>query len=273
LDRDGGVGAGAAGSGSPNVPCLGASPDRSGAKKSMLLTVGCLDPAMPTLKRADMSLAAITCPSYYLPVRVNEPAASPAELSVTATARRAQIVAATAEVIAEVGYSQASYARIAAHAGLSSTRLISYHFAGKDELIAAVADDVMSAIGAFMHERVGAESTAAGMLRAYIEGTIEFIAANQARMTALMEIVLNGALHWDGETDREVVGPLEGILRKGQADGEFRDFDPRVVATTVQRSIDGLPLLLAADPDLDLAAYARELVTLFELGTQAGERS
>jgi AcrR family transcriptional regulator len=214
--------------------------------------------------------------SYCLPVRVSERRANaqtPARPSVTSTARRAQIVAATAEVIAEVGYPQASYARIAAHAGLSSTRLISYHFADKGELIAAVADNAMTAISAHMTERVGAESTAGGMLRAYIEGTVEFIAANRARMRALMEIVLSGALEWDAETDRDVISPLEGILRKGQADGEFRDFDPRVLATTVQRSIDGLPLMLAADPDLDLTAYARELVTLFELGTRvAGER-
>lgn len=204
--------------------------------------------------------------SYCLPVRVRE---QPPTLSATATARRAQIVAATAEVIADVGYPQATYARIAAHAGLSSTRLISYHFADKDELIAAVAADAVRSIGSFMHERVAGEHTAGGMLRAYIEGTVEFNAANQARMTALMEIVLNGALPWTAETDREAVGPLEAILRKGQADGEFRAFDPRVVATTVQRSIDGLPLLLAADPGLDLVAYARELVTLFDLGTRA----
>ncbi|MDQ6657199.1 MAG: TetR family transcriptional regulator, partial [Actinomycetota bacterium] len=42
--------------------------------------------------------------------------------SVTANARRSQIVAATIEVIAEVGYSQASFARISKRAGLSSTR-------------------------------------------------------------------------------------------------------------------------------------------------------
>ncbi|MEP7024912.1 MAG: TetR family transcriptional regulator, partial [Actinomycetota bacterium] len=49
--------------------------------------------------------------------------------SVTAMARRSQIVTATIDVIAEVGFGQASFARIAERAGLSSTRLISYHFA------------------------------------------------------------------------------------------------------------------------------------------------
>lgn len=186
----------------------------------------------------------------------------------TATARRAQIVAATIEVIAEVGYAQTSFARIAERAGLSSTRLISYHFAGKDELITAVTQDVVASIGRFMAERVGAETSAAGKLRAYIEGTVEFTSTHRAGMKALLEILLGGGLRYDPATDQAVVGHVEVILRQGQRTGEFRGFDPRVVAVAVQRAVEGLPFLLEAVPDLDCAAYARELVTLFELGTR-----
>ena len=42
------------------------------------------------------------------------------------------------------------------------------------------------------------------------------------------------------------------------------------MATVVQRSVDGLPFALQADPGLDCAAYAREVVTIFELATQRG---
>jgi AcrR family transcriptional regulator len=84
--------------------------------------------------------------------------------SVTTLARRAPIVAATIEVLAETGYRDASFARIAEHAGLSSTRLISYHFAGKDELIAAVAAHVIGQMAECVGERVqaGALASAAG---------------------------------------------------------------------------------------------------------------
>ena len=189
--------------------------------------------------------------------------------SVTAQARRAQIIAATVEVVAEVGYRQASYARIAAHAGLSSTRLISYHFADKDELVGAVVEDVIGAIGAFVGERVAAAATAADQLRAYLESTVEFIATHRTRMLALLQIVVSGAL-FSGPSDAAAgaASQLELILRRGQGDGEFRDFDPRVLATVAQRAVEGLPFLLAADPDLDCLAYGRELVTLFELGTR-----
>ena len=53
------------------------------------------------------------------------------------TARRAQIVAAAIDTIAEVGYARASLVRIASRIGISRG-LISYHFAGKDELIKEV---------------------------------------------------------------------------------------------------------------------------------------
>jgi AcrR family transcriptional regulator len=190
------------------------------------------------------------------------------ERSITATARRAQIMAATVDVIAEVGYAQTTFARIAERAGLSSTRLISYHFANKEELMSSVAEDVISSMGRFMTARLAPLTSAADKLAAYLEGTAAYISDNRARMVALTDIFLAGALGYDADRDAVVVSPLEAILRQGQADGEFRDFDPAVMAVVVQRAVDGLPFLLQATPDLDCAHYARELVTLFRLATR-----
>ncbi|WP_202813557.1 TetR/AcrR family transcriptional regulator [Arthrobacter sp. ERGS1:01] len=170
------------------------------------------------------------------------------------------------QVIGSDGYAQATYARIAAHAGLSSTRLISYHFADKDDLVAAVVEDVITRIGEFVGARVGVEVTAAGQLDTYLESVVAYISRDRVRMRALMEVLLAGVLP---DLARAAdAGPVEGILRRGQAAGEFRDFDPFVMATTIQRSVDGLPFLLEGTPELDLEAYARELVTLFRLATK-----
>jgi AcrR family transcriptional regulator len=62
--------------------------------------------------------------------------------SAAATARRSQILEATIDVVAEEGFAKASFARICERAGLSSTRLISYHFAGKAELVSALVEHV-----------------------------------------------------------------------------------------------------------------------------------
>ncbi|GGP92684.1 TetR/AcrR family transcriptional regulator [Streptosporangium pseudovulgare] len=194
--------------------------------------------------------------------------------SLAATARRAQIVAATIETIAELGYPQTSFARIAERAGLSSTRLISYHFAGKDELIGAVVTEVHRTIGRFMAERLADLPDARRALRAYITGVVEFVAGHRAQMQALMEIFLDfrgkdgDDRSYDAATERQVLGSLEEILRWGQATGEFRDFDTFVMAATVQRSVDGLPFLLRTEPELDLSRYADELATIFDLATR-----
>jgi len=187
----------------------------------------------------------------------------------TEGARRAQIVQAAIEVIAEAGFRGATFARIARQAGLSSTGLISYHFAGRDELIGEVVATVIGDIGAFMTRRMAGVSGPSAALRAYIEGNAEFTAAHRAEMKALLEIFLNGSLPYDTDTERAALSPVEEILRAGQRSGEFRAFDPTVMATMIQRAVDGLPFLLAARPDLDVAAYAAEVVTTFELATRA----
>lgn len=194
--------------------------------------------------------------------------------TVTTAARRAQIVAATIEAIAELGYRQASFARIAERAGLSSTRLISYHFDGKDDLIRAVVADVYTRIGGFMAQRMAGCPDARTALLTYISSLIEFIAANRAAMQALGSIFLehrfeDGGRSYESADERDVLGHIEEILRAGQRSGEFRDFDAFVMAATVQRSIDGLPFLLQTRPDLDLGLCARELSTLFDHATRA----
>jgi AcrR family transcriptional regulator len=187
----------------------------------------------------------------------------------TETARRAQIVAAAIETIAEVGYARASFARIAKHAGLSSTGLISYHFEGKNELMAEVVTEVYAAISGFVSERMQAQPSAAGALRTYIESNVEFIGSHRRQMKALFDIFMNGGVHYDTATEQTVVSPIEEILRQGQECGEFRGFDRRVMASVIQRAVDGLPVLMASVPDLDVDAYAREVVTLFDLATRS----
>ena len=194
-------------------------------------------------------------------------AAAEPKRTFTETARRAQIVAAAIETIAQVGYARASFAQIAKRAGLSSTGLISYHFAGKDELIGEVAQTVIGSIAQFMSETMRGASGPRDALRLYIEGNCAFIAGHRTEMKALLEIFMNGGFTYGASEEREVLSPLEQILRAGQDAGEFRGFDVKVMATLIQRAVDGLPFLLANEPDLDIAAYAREVAVAFDLAT------
>lgn len=87
-------------------------------------------------------------------------------------------------------------------------------------------------------------------------------------MRALLNIFLGGALDYDPATERAALEPVERIQRWGQETGEFREFDVRVMATTIRRSVEGPVFLLAGAPETDLTAYAEELVTLFDLATR-----
>jgi AcrR family transcriptional regulator len=189
-------------------------------------------------------------------------------------ARRQQIVGAAIDTIAEVGFAQASLARIAARIGISKG-VISYHFAGKDDLIKQVVIEVVEAGRAYILPRVFAEPTGPAMLRAYIESNLTFMREHRNYMVAVVEILRNGALTTD--SGRRVDGRdvdvaahlLEEQLARLQAQGELRsDFDPAVMAVAIRATIDVVPHRLVRDADFDIDKYAREIAAIFDLATR-----
>ncbi|MEV4171465.1 TetR/AcrR family transcriptional regulator [Nonomuraea sp. NPDC049709] len=183
-------------------------------------------------------------------------------------------MAATIATIAELGYHQASFARIAERAGLSSTRLISYHFDGKDDLMGHAITSIYGDLSAFMSRRVSARTTPGAALETYIRSLVEYIRDHRAEMRAATEIFLNfrpegGSSAQDAATNLSALSHIERLLAWGQESGEFGRFNTRVMAMAVQRSLDGLPFLLEADPDADLDEYAEELAALFARATRA----
>jgi AcrR family transcriptional regulator len=188
-------------------------------------------------------------------------------------ARRAQIIECAIDAIAELGYAKASLAEIAKRAGVSKG-VISYHFAGKRELIQQVVNSLLEKGEAMMLPRVVAERDAIGMLRAYIEGNIEFLGSHHSHVQAVMNISVS-ARDDDGAPMIDLARPLEQLARElekllvyGQQRGEFREFSTKAMAVTIRSAIDAIPALLALDPKLDLESYAKELVTLFDLATR-----
>ena len=191
-------------------------------------------------------------------------------------ARRQQIIAAAIATVTAVGYGQASLARIADQAQISKS-VISYHFANKDELLEQVVVQVVDDWAAFMRPFLEAETTATGRLAAYIRSRLAYMRDNHTRLIAVAEIIVNHRGP-DGkpvfaERDAAPVAELVGLLRSGQQAGEFREFDPVVLAMTITQGIDGALTYWAEHPGTDLTAYGEELVTLFGLATQQTGRT
>jgi AcrR family transcriptional regulator len=185
----------------------------------------------------------------------------------TETGRRAQIVTAAIEVIAEDGYAKASFSRIAKHAGLSSTGMISYHFAGKDDLLAACVAEIEQVTEAYMQPRIDAADGHVAQLRAYVESNIALVGEHPAAVRALIDIVKNAAAQSGGVDGRLAL--FEEHFRTGQEAGVFCPFDTRTVAKALTAGLDAVVVTAAAAPPepTELARLGRELADLYVRAT------
>lgn len=196
------------------------------------------------------------------------------EPTFTETARRAQLVQAAIDTIAEVGFTRASLARICERIGISKG-LVGYHFTGKDELIRTVVSEIIEQGKTYMIPRILAERPGSDMLRAYIQSNLGFMREHRNYMVALSEIARNG-LTADGKQrfygEADMAGfarELENVLANAQAGGGLRaDFDPPFTAMAIRAAIDTAARRLAQDPDFDIDSYATQISELFDRATR-----
>ncbi|ONI90429.1 hypothetical protein ALI22I_11830 [Saccharothrix sp. ALI-22-I] len=187
--------------------------------------------------------------------------------SLTEQARRAQIVSAAIETLADLGYGATSFKQIAARAGLSSTGLISYHFKGKQELVDEVYAEVRKRFAEFVLERMDRSATAAGELRAFLSANLRFMRAHRAHMVALLQVRPYTRTGDTGDDDHRKMADL---LREGQRNQEFREFDADTMAIFVLALRNGVLARAGDHPEVDLDLCERELITAVELVTKRG---
>lgn len=192
----------------------------------------------------------------------------------TEEARRAQIIACAIDVLAELGYSQTSFARIAERAGISKS-VISYHFASKDELLAQVVQSVYADGARYMIPRLEAQHSARAALGAYLRSNLEFIRDHRKDIDAVTEIFLNarksdGSRRFAGGPDgaSSAVNALQEILRRGQDEGAFAEFDARTMAWAIRNLVDGVTRQRAQDPDFDFDTFIDEMAALVDRATR-----
>ncbi|GAB6937284.1 TetR/AcrR family transcriptional regulator [Isoptericola variabilis] len=179
-------------------------------------------------------------------------------------ARRRQIISATISVLADEGYAGATFARIREKAGLSSTRLISYHFRSKEALMGAVVEQVVADSAEVIRPALEAATTYPDKLAGYIRSNLEFLARNPASAVAVVQIVRHGARPGVREGADTSVMLLAVLLSQGQHAGELAAFDPEVMARSVRATIDEFASRCTPGRDVDtqeidqiVALYAR----------------
>ncbi len=166
--------------------------------------------------------------------------------SVTNQARRHQIVDATVALVADQGYRACTFQGIAQRAGLSSTRTISYHFADKDDLIAATLASLFTTIGDFVAKQTVDHPDARAALAGYIRAAVALNDTHRDEMRALLRIFLDhrpagGSRPYTDSEETSALGRVEAILLEGQQAGLFCDFDPRATRPSARAMPAGAP--------------------------------
>ena len=182
-------------------------------------------------------------------------------------ARRRQIIDTAIETIATQGLSQTSLAEIARGAGISKG-VISYHFAGKEELIEEILRSLLRRPAEFIKERVGGPTATLEKLRAYIEANFDFMEAHRNNYVALVDL-------WGRRSDSMDHTPLTAeayepsrhylarILEDGRERGELRLLPVQTTASLIQAAIDGVMLQWVFDENaVDLDVCRAELVAM-----------
>lgn len=188
--------------------------------------------------------------------------------SFIAEARRAQIIAAAITTLDDLGYVQSSLAQIAKRAEIS-TALISYHFADKEDLMNQVLVHLLEESTSYILERTRQHSSPAERLNAFIIASLAYQGTHRAQNTALLEIIFNARTadnipyyKLDDDEEESLVAELRQILREGQRQGLFGEFNIPVMSSMIQGAIGEYMLSSGVSRSVDLETYSSELVKI-----------
>jgi AcrR family transcriptional regulator len=176
-----------------------------------------------------------------------------------------RLLAAAAELIAEVGPSGITLANVGERAGYSRG-LATHHFGSKGAMMQRLVDSVTYGF----REQVFVESPsdtvldqALGLVRAYFHELAQARPANRARLVLWADAVATGTPDIRSAmlaSDRAFREELAKRIQRGQATGEFAgSLDPRAAATVIIGMLRGVALQSMLDDELDLDACRIEI--------------
>jgi AcrR family transcriptional regulator len=177
----------------------------------------------------------------------------------TGHVRRPAILKAAAEVIAERGVIGTRIADVAERAGTSPPGVL-YWFATKDELLTealAFSDDRFYAeLSGRLSELDSARDRLARLVELWpSEGDDETVLWMELWVRALRDPQVNATR---ARLDARWRAAIAGVVREGQASGEFREEDPEAFALTLGALMDGFAIQLALRDPAVTPARAHE---------------
>ena len=181
-------------------------------------------------------------------------------------ARRKQIIEATILVLAEHGFTQTSFAKIAQKAGINQS-LLSYHFKDKAELIDQVRHLIYTERYAYVEEATSTARGSINKLEVFITTDIEYMSTHPEFFRALVEVLFgqrdaNGMPQYMQDSDAPMFSLLQTILESGQEAGEFGNFDTRALAHVIEGAKDQFLAQVPFRPSLKVDEFTVTLLNV-----------
>lgn len=166
---------------------------------------------------------------------------------------RAEIIAATKQLLAAGGTADTITIRAVAEAVGITSPSIYLHFADKQQLLDAVVADVFGELDDAMVKAAADETTPLGKLHAYGLAYVRFAVAHPEHYRVAM---LDPCVAPDAEADRVIVSSCFAHLRETVAEcftaGVFTEGEPLAVAFDCWAAVHGVASLLITKPNVPL---------------------
>lgn len=183
--------------------------------------------------------------------------------SIIADLRKEQIFNAAILTLNDVGYLNASLAKIAKEADISAA-LISYYFPTKNELIEKLLQVLLQKQEAQVHEKVAKAETPLEMLYIYIRAHLTYSKDFKRENDAMIEIIYNGrdenGIPYYKKFGNDETDLLERIIEAVQRKDGFTEIDPTFLAIMINGAIRGYTMSPNAGEKQDPETYCDELI-------------
>jgi AcrR family transcriptional regulator len=142
--------------------------------------------------------------------------------------RKQQLLDCAAALFAERGYAETRVIDIVRSAGVAKG-LFYWYFDNKEALFAELAESIRFRLRRHQAQVIDADASALVRLRQGTEGSLRFM-AEHAHFFSLLEVEGRNFTEVLRRGTEEHIDDVEALVRAGQAEGEVRDEDPRLIA-------------------------------------------